>query len=128
MKTKAETRKYAGFFRRVAAALIDVIILVFVPGFVSNNNQTASAIAGILALAYETWMIGMYGATIGKMVMKIRVVSESGKRIDYPTALVRTLSSYLSVAVFCLGILWVIWDIKRQSWHDKIAKTVVVKV
>ena len=124
---KGSTNNYATFWRRVAATLIDVVILGFIPGFLSKDGHTTSTLAAILGLAYETWMLGKYGATVGKMVMKIRVVSESGKKIDYSTALVRSLSSYLSVAALGLGLFWVIWDIKKQSWHDKIAKTVVVK-
>ena len=70
----------------------------------------------------------MYGATVGKMVMKIKVVREDKKKLTYPDALLRGLASYLSAIVLCLGYLNMLWDGKKQTWHDKIAKTVVVKV
>ena len=47
---------------------------------------------------------------------------------DFPVALVRSLSSFFSAFVLFLGFLWVAWDREKQSWHDKIAGTVVVQM
>ena len=49
-----------------------------------------------------------------------------GRAIDWPTAIVRALGSFLSAIVVGLGFIWVVFDPERQSWHDKIAGTVVV--
>ena len=51
-----------------------------------------------------------------------------GRAIDWWTAGARALGCFLSLAVAGLGFLWVVFDADRQSWHDKIAGTVVVRV
>jgi uncharacterized RDD family membrane protein YckC len=56
------------------------------------------------------------------------VVRIDGRPIDYQTAVLRNIVGYLlSFLFFGLGIVWVLWDRRRQGWHDKLAKTVVVK-
>ena len=45
-----------------------------------------------------------------------------------PDAVVRGLASLLSIGAFGIGCLWILRDAERQSWHDKIAGTYVVKV
>jgi uncharacterized RDD family membrane protein YckC len=41
---------------------------------------------------------------------------------------VRTLVGYLSAFAVGLGFLWCIWDLEQQTWHDKVAGTVVIRV
>jgi uncharacterized RDD family membrane protein YckC len=48
--------------------------------------------------------------------------------MDWPTAVVRALSCFLSAVVAGLGFLWIAFDGDKQGWHDKIAGTVVVRV
>ena len=125
--------KYGGFFSRLIAYTIDGIVTYvpfsFIFGFNSEKwSPAAWGIYFVLWTAYFVWMTGMYGATIGKMVMKLRITKEDGSKVNYPDALVREIASYLSLVVLCLGLLNVIWDKKKQAWHDKIAKTVVIKV
>ena len=114
--------KYSGFFKRLVAVIIDSMILIPLGAFLKGQF----IVNGILALAYSVWMIGTYGATVGKMVMNLRVVKENGSKVNYSDALLREISKYLSGFVFGLGYLNVIWDKKKQGWHDKIAKTVVL--
>lgn len=76
--------------------------------------------------AYFVWMVGTYGATIGKMVLKLKIVKKNGKRVSYSDALLRELASYLSLFVLGIGFLSIGWDRRKQGWHDKITKTVVV--
>ncbi|HKX30713.1 MAG TPA: RDD family protein [Blastocatellia bacterium] len=69
------------------------------------------------------------GQSLGKTFIGLRVVRMDGKRIDYKTAILRHLVGYpLSFFTFGLGMIWMFLDNKQQGWHDKIAKTVVVKV
>ena len=49
-------------------------------------------------------------------------------RLDWPTCIVRALSCFLSLIVGGLGFLWIVFDVDRQAWHDKIAGTAVVRV
>jgi uncharacterized RDD family membrane protein YckC len=48
------------------------------------------------------------------------------RKLDWTVAIVRGLGGFLSLFVAGLGFLWVAFDKERQSWHDKIAGTVVV--
>jgi uncharacterized RDD family membrane protein YckC len=67
------------------------------------------------------------GQTVGKRIVGIKVIRETGEPASAATVLLRHFAGYaLSGAAAFLGFLWVIWDSKRQGWHDKIARTIVV--
>jgi uncharacterized RDD family membrane protein YckC len=68
------------------------------------------------------------GQSLGKSFIGLRVVRLDGKPMDYQTALTRHLVGYpISAICFGLGLLWAFWDGKQQGWHDKLAKTIVIK-
>lgn len=111
----------AGFWLRTGALLIDVLPIFFLlvpPG------------AGVLffpcVAAYAAWMWKWRGTTLGGIVCGLRVVRLDDRPIDWPTAIARSLGCFLSLFVAGLGFFWVLFDEERQSWHDKIAGTVVV--
>jgi len=89
----------------------------------------AVGLSTVLFLLYFTLFTGEGGQTLGKMVLGIRVQRVNGSPVGYGRALVRTLGYIVSFffSTF-LGFLWVLWDKKKQAWHDKIAGTEVVKV
>ena len=64
---------------------------------------------------------------IGKKALKIKVVREDGKALDYKIAIIRYIGYFVSFIVFFLGYFWVIWDKEKQGWHDKIAGTFVIE-
>ena len=68
------------------------------------------------------------GSTVGGIVLDLQVVRLDGREIDWPTAIVRALGCFLSLAVAGLGFFWIAFDEEKQAWHDKIAGTVVVRV
>lgn len=117
--------KYAGFWRRFAGGFIDGLIVGVLPGMVFKNNNGVSFLIG---LGYSVWMLGTYGQTVGMMILKIKILKESDSKITYKDAILRYFASILSAIALFLGYLWMIWDEKKQTWHDHIAKTVVVKV
>lgn len=84
--------------------------------------------------AYFTYLHASRGQTVGKMAMKIKVVDQqSGGLIDYGRAALRFVIpfglSWLTCGIGALlNGLWPLWDSKRQTWHDKVAKTQVVDV
>ena len=78
-------------------------------------------------MVYFTWFHGATGQTPGKMLLKLRVVQPSGEPIGFGTAFLRWVGYIISSAVVLIGFLWVVFDRKRQGWHDKIAGTVVVR-
>ncbi len=121
--------KYAGFWRRFAAAFIDGLIIGVLPNVVihTGDGTMTNSLSFIIGLGYSVWMNGTYGATVGKMVLHIKITKENGSKINYQDAALRYFASLLSAVVLGLGYLWMIWDVKKQTWHDHIAKTVVVK-
>jgi len=78
---------------------------------------------------YQAFFVMQYGATLGKLLMKIRVVEI--KTLQTPNviaALNRSIVRVVSEMLFYLGFLWGVMDPARQTWHDKSAKTLVVNV
>jgi uncharacterized RDD family membrane protein YckC len=113
----------AGFWIRMVALLLDLILVAIVCGILSIPTHRGLLL--ILA-SYGAVMWKLKGTTIGGIVCGLRVVRLDGRAIDWPTAIVRALGSFLSAALAGLGFIWVVFDPERQSWHDKIAGTVVV--
>ncbi len=70
------------------------------------------------------WML--VGKTVGKALMGLRVLGQDGRRLTFSQALIRALGYYVSGLALFIGFLWVLVDDRRQAWHDKLARTVVV--
>lgn len=115
---------YAGFWRRFAGAFIDGLI---VGGILSIFFKDYGTLSFLLGLGYSVWMLSAYQATVGMMVLKIKITKENGDKVSYKDAILRYFASILSAVALLVGYLWMIWDAKKQTWHDKIAQTVVVK-
>lgn len=84
-----------------------------------------------MALLYKPLMEGSRGATLGKSALGIKVVSaETGEQCDYAKAFMRWIVG-LVIAVVPLGffvdVLWPFWDERKQTLHDKVAGTLVVR-
>jgi uncharacterized RDD family membrane protein YckC len=59
--------------------------------------------------------------------MNIRVIDfETGGSIGFSKALIRNIVRIASGVVCLLGYLWMLWDKEKQTWHDKVAASVVV--
>ncbi|MBI4625110.1 MAG: RDD family protein [Verrucomicrobia bacterium] len=120
----AATLPRAGFWIRVAALLLDAILLGIIVGILHRGGPTLP----LLLAAYGAVMWKMKGTTIGGIVCGLKVVRIDGREIDWATAIVRALGCFLSLAVVGLGFIWVAFDDEKQSWHDKIAGTTVVRM
>jgi uncharacterized RDD family membrane protein YckC len=79
-----------------------------------------------LPAAYEIFFIGTYGATLGKMLMKIKVVTPEGGRISYWRATGRHFAKLLSGIICYIGYLMAFWDEEKRALHDRLAGTRVV--
>lgn len=81
----------------------------------------------MMKFIYQGFFVMQYGATLGKMAMKIRIIEI--KTMANPNVLVslnRSSVRVLSETFLYLGFLWGMLDPSRQAWHDKTAKTLVV--
>jgi uncharacterized RDD family membrane protein YckC len=88
------------------------------------------AIVGLIAgVLYYTQLEGGTGQTLGARATGIRVVdATTGQPIGKGRAFGRFLfRSFISGSLCALGYLWAIWDPRRQTWHDKVVSSVVVK-
>jgi uncharacterized RDD family membrane protein YckC len=114
----------AGFWDRVGAAFLDVVLLSVI--CVSVNGPPW--LFCMVALAYFGGMWAWKGTTIGGIVLGLKVARLDGQPVAFTVALVRALAAAFSLLVLGLGFLWIAWDPERQGWHDRIAGTVVVRL
>lgn len=115
-----------GFLRRLVAFLIDSLIFLPFGMFIDTSRGWGFVLFTLIWTLYVVWMTGAYGATIGKMVLKMKIIKVDGSVLSYSDALLREIATYLSAVVLFLGYFNIIWDPNKQAWHDKIAKTYVV--
>ncbi|EFV13377.1 RDD family protein [Segniliparus rugosus] len=147
--TRESQRKgYATWGSRVLASVIDSLLLLpfqVLIGVVGEHESSSSpysgtpdgaAVASMLlvlgALGVCVWNVivkqGRTGQTVGKEALKIRLVQEStGRPIGPGVVFVRQLAHILDVVSCYVGYLWPLWDAKRQTFADKVMRTVVVK-
>ena len=78
-------------------------------------------------ILYHTLFIWQYGASLGKMAMKMQVVEiETMMKPRLVVAFNRAVFRIVSGMIFYLGFAWAFFDPCRQAWHDKTASTLVV--
>jgi uncharacterized RDD family membrane protein YckC len=114
----------AGFLIRLAALALDVVLWGIIAGILHIHGPLLLPWLAI----YGAVMWKFKGTTIGGVVCGLKIVRIDDRPIDWATAIVRALGCFLSLAVVGLGFLWVAIDEDKQSWHDKIAGTTVVRV
>ena len=88
-----------------------------------------AAVNLLLGLAYYAYLEGSpSGQTVGKRAMSIRVIDfAGGGPIGPGRALIRYLGRIVSAIPCGLGFFWMLWDPEKQTWHDKVVSSVVVK-
>lgn len=134
--------EYVGFWLRVAAAVIDTIalsiivlpLLFVIFGATYFEQPQASGSAADILIQYvvpAVLVVGLwirFQATPGKMLVKARIVdAHSGEAATRGQYFVRYIGYYLALLPLGLGILWVAFDRRKQGWHDKLARTVVIR-
>jgi uncharacterized RDD family membrane protein YckC len=139
-----DTVEYAGFWIRLGADIIDMILLMMITypilyaiyGWAGLDYKTAAQSTGfinilvtwILPLVATVWFWISKQATPGKMLLSLRVLdAKTGGSLSVGQGIARYLGYLVSAIPFLLGFIWVGFDSKKQGWHDKIAGTVVVR-
>lgn len=131
---------YAGFWRRVLAYLIDALIIgvpialieLIVRMVLINFGRGVVLLAdvplGLLGWLYFALMESSSRmATIGKIVVGLRVVGEHGARISFLRATGRYFGLLLTDMTFGIGFLICAWTRRKQATHDMISRTFVVR-
>jgi uncharacterized RDD family membrane protein YckC len=135
--------RYAGFWLRLGAFLIDTLIVSVVVGIVllaifgrnylrlSAEGKTLWAdvlFQGVLPAIAAILFWRFRGATPGKMLLSARIVDASTFGPPSTGKLIGRYFAYLvSIVPIFLGFLWIAFDKRKQGWHDKLAGTVVVR-
>jgi uncharacterized RDD family membrane protein YckC len=139
---------YAGFWIRFAAKLLDglilgvplgIIMLVVLFGSIGMNqgrfepSPFVTIMFWLLKLGflfvnimYQTFFLGKYGATPGKMICQLRVVTSNGDPISYGRAVGRAFSEILSGIICDIGYIIAGFDAEKRALHDHICSTRVI--
>ncbi|MBP1816841.1 RDD family protein [Mycobacterium sp. OAE908] len=99
----------------------------------STIGQVSLGLAGLIVLAYAIWNFGYRqgttGSSIGKSIMKFKVVSEkTGQPIGFGLSILRQLAHIIDGAICYIGYLFPLWDAKRQTIADKIMSTICLPI
>ena len=124
------TGEAAGFWRRFVAALIDGLVVGVVETILRLLlGGVGVGLGVIVSFGYYTYFHGSTGQTPGDAALAIRVLDiETREVIGYQRAFIRCLVSIVSGLVIALGYLWMLWDPRKQTWHDKAASSLPVRV
>ncbi|RXJ93432.1 RDD family protein [Malaciobacter molluscorum] len=83
----------------------------------------------IIKFTYQAFFIWYYGATVGKIMLKIRVIDYNNfGRVSLEGAIFRSIGRIFSEMFFYIGFILGFFDQARQTFHDKIGRTLVVNV
>jgi uncharacterized RDD family membrane protein YckC len=140
---------YGGFWIRFVAYIIDGILLNIVFGILSfvtgvslipahfSTMDAADALATMgkaqLVSLVITWLYfalmesSARGATVGKMVVGLRVVTDQGNRLSFLNATGRFFAKFLSALLLFIGFIMVAFTDRKRGLHDIIAGTLVIK-
>lgn len=137
--------EYAGIVSRGVAFMLDATasVLVATVGFqvavavLATVRITDSTLVGsgkllgyalsvpLVFVAYCAGSWALIGRTLGMMLLGLRVVKADGQPAGVWRSVVRALGYWVS-AILMLGFIWIVFDPRRQGFHDKLAGTVVV--
>ena len=128
----AATLPRAGFWLRIGATLLDLIMVGIITGVSERLFRGVDFHPGggfpLWVVVYHVIFWATKGTTIGGIICGLKLVRLDDRPIDWGVAIVRSLCAFLSLVVAGLGFIWVAFDDEKQSWHDKIAGTTIVKV
>lgn len=134
-------RFVAKFLDGIIGALIGTVVSYFVVpilnGTMSNsgsatlhNLKVQGMVAGInfvVGLVFNTFFLVKFGATLGKMAVKIKVVRSDGSPIGLGTAIARPFAEIVSALILYIGYFMILWDPECRSLHDRLCDTRVIR-
>ena len=140
----SERDSFGGFWIRFAAYLVDVVVMLIPSLFISfllhsvipaANDQERSFVNLVgdffVILVWWVYTAGFlsspWQATPGKRICGLKVIDCDGGRLSFGQATGRYFASLLSYLLLCIGVLMVAWTARRQSLHDMMANTLVIK-
>lgn len=140
-----KTGRYAGPLTRLLSFIVDSVVVtfgftllvagvvfvirLFDPDFsIPTQSGLIYSITLVLWAFFYLWIsYAVFGKTIGKMLLGVRVVSSDGQIVlKGRQSFLRVLTYPLSFLIFGLGLLGIVFNRQRQAWHDRFAQTAVV--
>jgi len=141
--------RYAGFWPRCAAVIIDGIVMyianlpigflfgLMMPLMAQGNGELPGAgfwvafavmyfFQFLIPALYMILMHGKYGATLGKKALGLKVVMSDGKPITYGRATGRYFAYILSGMILYIGYMMAGFDDQKRALHDHICNTRVI--
>jgi uncharacterized RDD family membrane protein YckC len=134
---------YAGFWIRFVAVFIDGIILniINIPvrlmiGFGNTRDPNlqfrmillVTGISMAIGAAYDIFFVGKFGATPGKMALRLKVVRPNGDKITYGRACGRYFGKLLSSFTLLIGYIMAAFDDEKRALHDRVCDTRVIRL
>jgi uncharacterized RDD family membrane protein YckC len=136
--------RYAGFWLRFVAAVIDSIIISIIAYILVSllglnnleltqsyydalNSPSTLLHTGIFWLYFAVLESSPLQATFGKKILGLRVTDDCGNRISFLRACGRYLGKIVSAFIFMIGFIMVAFSSRKQGLHDKMANCYVVK-
>lgn len=133
---------YGGFWIRLVAYIIDAILLSIASGIVGSvfgvnifnpdiehYSGVANGISFLIGLFYFALLESSErGATVGKMAMGLRVVTDKGERLSFANAVGRYFAKIVSALILGIGFIMIAFTDRKRGLHDMIAGTLVIKV
>jgi uncharacterized RDD family membrane protein YckC len=119
---------YAGFWMRVGAHILDLLILVIPLAMLSFLF-----IFGFIVQIVAIWLYfalqesSVHQATLGKRALNIYVTDLYGRRLSFGQATGRYFAKIISTLILCIGYIMVAFTEKKQGLHDMIAGTMVLR-
>ena len=135
-------QEYAGFWIRVGATLIDLVIMIIVLSvplsFIYEEEYWLGEqlihgfwhvlLGYVVPIVATIWFWLKFLGTPGKMATNLKIVdAKTGNKLTLGQAIGRYFAYIPAILPLGLGIIWVGIDKKKQGWHDKLAGTVVIK-
>jgi uncharacterized RDD family membrane protein YckC len=118
--------------QRALGGLIDYVapgVVHTVLWNISFALGTLAWLAGLGWVLYNAYLTGQTGQSIGKKIAGVKIVSEqTGLPIGGGLGIARYFAHILDAVACGIGWLWPLWDAKKQTFADKVMKTVAVTV
>lgn len=133
--------RYCGFWRRFFASCIDSLLMgavitllgmaVYGMAYVDSDKKIHGTFDWLISYALPfAFYVGMwvrYGGTPGKIWLNVKIVDiETRQPPSVGQAIGRYFAYILSTLPLFLGFFWMLWDRRKQCWHDKLTGVVVV--
>ncbi len=141
-QTNSDNFQLATINSRIIAFIIDdmlitlIVLAIFWDTIVNNGSDLNSVLIIMnkfvfqvlfLKFVYQTFFVWYYGATLGKIVAKIKIIDyDDFSKLSLIQSALRSFGRILSEMFFYIGFIFAFFNDGRQTFHDKISKTLVV--